>query len=52
MENTTNRSLETEKIGSLMRKYAIPCVISVWVLRKTWEFFEGLRRNLLSFVEY
>ena len=29
MENTANRYLETEKIGSLMRKYAIPCVISL-----------------------
>lgn len=31
MENQNDRFLETEKIGSLMRKYAIPCVISLLV---------------------
>ena len=31
MENRQNAFLETEKIGTLMRKYAIPCIISLLV---------------------
>lgn len=31
MENKSNSFLETEKTGSLMRKYAVPCVISLLV---------------------
>ena len=31
MEQQTNRFLETEKVGKLMRKYAVPCVISLLV---------------------
>ena len=31
MENRTNNYLETQPIGTLMRKYAIPCVISLLV---------------------
>ena len=31
MEQHANNFLETEKIGKLMRKYAIPCVISLLV---------------------
>ncbi|MGN0802920.1 MAG: MATE family efflux transporter, partial [Candidatus Faecivicinus sp.] len=31
MEQLANNFLETEKIGKLMRKYAIPCVISLLV---------------------
>ena len=29
--DTANQFLGTEKIGSLMRKYAIPCIISLLV---------------------
>ena len=31
MEQKTNSFLETQPIGALMRKYAIPCVISLLV---------------------
>ena len=31
MEQKTNTFLETEKIGKLVRKYAVPCVISLIV---------------------
>ena len=31
MEQKSNAFLETEKIGTLMRKYAIPCIISLLV---------------------
>ena len=31
MEQKSNTFLETEKIGRLMRKYSIPCVISLVV---------------------
>ena len=31
MEQKSNTFLETEKIGKLMRKYAIPCIISLLV---------------------
>ena len=31
MEQKTNAFLETEKVGRLMRKYAIPCIISLLV---------------------
>ena len=31
MENRTNNYLETQPIGALMRKYAIPCIISLLV---------------------
>lgn len=31
METKANSFLETEKIGTLMRKYAVPCVISLLV---------------------
>ncbi len=29
MEQKANRHLETEPVGTLMRKYAVPCVISL-----------------------
>ena len=31
MEQKTNALLENEKTGALMRKYAVPCVISLLV---------------------
>ena len=31
MDHKSNSFLETEKIGVLMRKYAIPCIISLLV---------------------
>ena len=31
MEARANNYLETEPVGSLMRKYAIPCIISLLV---------------------
>ncbi len=31
MDNKSNAFLETEKIGKLMRKYAVPCIISLLV---------------------
>ena len=31
MEQKTNAFLETEKVGRLLRKYAIPCIISLLV---------------------
>ena len=31
MEQQMNRFLETERVGKLMRKYAVPCVISLLV---------------------
>ena len=31
MDQKSNSFLETEKIGRLMRKYAIPCIISLLV---------------------
>ena len=31
MEQKSNTFLETEKIGKLMRKYSIPCIISLLV---------------------
>ena len=31
METKSNAFLETEKVGKLMRKYAIPCIISLLV---------------------
>ena len=31
MEQKSNAFLETEKVGVLMRKYAIPCIISLLV---------------------
>ncbi len=31
MENKSNAYLETEKIGTLMRKYSVPCIISLLV---------------------
>ena len=31
MENRQNAFLENEKIGTLMRRYAIPCIISLLV---------------------
>ena len=31
MEQKSNTFLETEKIGTLMRKYSIPCIISLLV---------------------
>ncbi|MGN1202722.1 MAG: MATE family efflux transporter, partial [Eubacterium sp.] len=31
MEEKSNAFLETEKIGKLMRKYSLPCIISLLV---------------------
>ena len=31
MEQKSNAFLETEKIGKLMRKYSIPCIVSLLV---------------------
>ena len=36
MEQKSNAYLETALIGGLMRKYSIPCIISLLVSRAAW----------------
>ena len=38
MEQKANSFLETERLGKLMAKYAVPCVISLLVLKISMKY--------------
>ena len=51
MEQTSNSFLETERIGKLMQKYSIPCIISLLVGVYSGRTAEEICADDFSFVE-